>query len=49
MYVRARMSISHCKVTGRFDEELVANLPSTLRFITSNGAGYDQSRQPLKL
>ncbi|BEI87170.1 hypothetical protein CcaverHIS002_0705160 [Cutaneotrichosporon cavernicola] len=29
-------------VTGRFDDELVAALPSTLRFITSNGAGYDQ-------
>ncbi|KLT45663.1 2-hydroxyacid dehydrogenase, partial [Cutaneotrichosporon oleaginosum] len=29
-------------VTGRFDEELVSALPPTLRFITSNGAGYDQ-------
>lgn len=31
------------QVTGRFDEELVSALPSSLRFITSNGAGYDQS------
>ncbi|TXT06066.1 hypothetical protein VHUM_03539 [Vanrija humicola] len=29
-------------VTGRFDEELVSKLPSSLRFIAHNGAGYDQ-------
>ncbi|PWZ03404.1 hypothetical protein BCV70DRAFT_16896 [Testicularia cyperi] len=30
------------KVTGRFDEELVAKLPDSLRYIVHNGAGYDQ-------
>ncbi|WFD32986.1 glyoxylate reductase [Malassezia sp. CBS 17886] len=30
------------RVSGRFDEELVAALPATLRFIVHNGAGYDQ-------
>lgn len=30
------------KVTGRFDAELVSQLPSTLRYIVHNGAGYDQ-------
>ncbi|SPO22283.1 related to 2-hydroxyacid dehydrogenase [Ustilago trichophora] len=30
------------KITGRFDKELVAQLPSSLRYIVHNGAGYDQ-------
>ncbi|KAI5781515.1 D-isomer specific 2-hydroxyacid dehydrogenase [Geopyxis carbonaria] len=30
------------KITGRFDEELVALLPSSIKFICHNGAGYDQ-------
>ncbi|WVQ79939.1 hypothetical protein IAT38_002040 [Cryptococcus sp. DSM 104549] len=30
------------KITGRFDEELVSRLPSTVKFICHNGAGYDQ-------
>ncbi|WVO15928.1 hypothetical protein L204_103593 [Cryptococcus depauperatus] len=30
------------RITGRFDEELVGKLPSSLKFITHNGAGYDQ-------
>ncbi|CAK7204601.1 hypothetical protein SEUCBS139899_007359 [Sporothrix eucalyptigena] len=29
-------------VTGRIDDELLAVLPSSLRFICHNGAGYDQ-------
>lgn len=29
-------------ITGRFDEELIALLPSSLKFICHNGAGYDQ-------
>lgn len=29
-------------VTGRFDAELVAALPESLRFLVHNGAGYDQ-------
>lgn len=29
-------------ITGRFDEELVNELPDTLKFISHNGAGYDQ-------
>ncbi|KIR72585.1 2-hydroxyacid dehydrogenase [Cryptococcus deuterogattii CA1014] len=31
------------KTTGRFDEELVSKLPSSLKFIAHNGAGYDQT------
>ncbi|SNX82777.1 related to 2-hydroxyacid dehydrogenase [Melanopsichium pennsylvanicum] len=30
------------KITGRFDEHLVSQLPQTLRYIVHNGAGYDQ-------
>ncbi|KDE07074.1 hypothetical protein MVLG_02649 [Microbotryum lychnidis-dioicae p1A1 Lamole] len=30
------------KVTGRFDHELVQALPKKLKFVTHNGAGYDQ-------
>lgn len=30
------------KITGRFDTELVSQLPESLRFIVHNGAGYDQ-------
>ncbi|KHN97313.1 hydroxyisocaproate dehydrogenase [Metarhizium album ARSEF 1941] len=30
------------EITGRFDAELVSHLPSSLRFISHNGAGYDQ-------
>lgn len=29
-------------VTGLFDKELVAGLPSSIKFICHNGAGYDQ-------
>ncbi|KAI9814433.1 MAG: hypothetical protein M1827_003289 [Pycnora praestabilis] len=29
-------------ITGRFDEELVNLLPSSVKFISHNGAGYDQ-------
>ncbi|CDR88109.1 related to 2-hydroxyacid dehydrogenase [Sporisorium scitamineum] len=30
------------KITGRFDAELVSQLPPSLRYIVHNGAGYDQ-------
>ncbi|KAM0449358.1 hypothetical protein ACHAO4_007705 [Trichoderma viride] len=30
------------KITGRFDAELVSHLPSSINFISHNGAGYDQ-------
>ncbi|KAM0513493.1 hypothetical protein ACHAPE_007755 [Trichoderma viride] len=30
------------KITGRFDAELVSHLPSSIKFISHNGAGYDQ-------
>ncbi|ORY26044.1 2-hydroxyacid dehydrogenase [Naematelia encephala] len=30
------------QVTGRFDAELVSKLPSSVKFICHNGAGYDQ-------
>lgn len=30
------------KVTGRFDQDLVQALPDSLRFLSHNGAGYDQ-------
>lgn len=29
-------------ITGRIDSELVSALPSSLRFICHNGAGFDQ-------
>ncbi|MCJ1274383.1 hypothetical protein MMC21_002179 [Puttea exsequens] len=29
------------QITGRFDQTLIAALPSSLRFISHNGAGYD--------
>ncbi|EHK21563.1 uncharacterized protein TRIVIDRAFT_180340 [Trichoderma virens Gv29-8] len=29
-------------ITGRFDTELVSHLPPSVRFISHNGAGYDQ-------
>ncbi|KAF2401384.1 glyoxylate reductase [Trichodelitschia bisporula] len=29
-------------ITGLFDEELIKNLPASLKFICHNGAGYDQ-------
>ncbi|PNP41522.1 hypothetical protein TGAMA5MH_06623 [Trichoderma gamsii] len=29
-------------ITGRFDAELVSHLPSSIKFISHNGAGYDQ-------
>ena len=29
-------------LTGRFDAELVAHLPPSIRFLSHNGAGYDQ-------
>ncbi|TWU77752.1 hypothetical protein ED733_008596 [Metarhizium rileyi] len=30
------------QITGRFDAELVSHLPPSVRFISHNGAGYDQ-------
>lgn len=30
------------RITGRFDQELVNALPTSLKFIVHNGAGYDQ-------
>lgn len=30
------------QITGRFDKELVDALPESLKFISHNGAGYDQ-------
>ncbi len=30
------------RITGRFDPELVSQLPKSLRYIVHNGAGYDQ-------
>lgn len=30
------------QVTGPFDEELITHLPSSVKFICHNGAGYDQ-------
>ncbi|CAK7213015.1 hypothetical protein SBRCBS47491_001659 [Sporothrix bragantina] len=35
-------SVDSVAFTGRFDAELVAQLPSSVRFICHNGAGYDQ-------
>lgn len=29
------------KITGHFDKELVSSLPASLKYITHNGAGYD--------
>jgi len=29
------------QITGRFDQDIVTNLPSSLKFICHNGAGYD--------
>ncbi|KND87462.1 putative 2-hydroxyacid dehydrogenase UNK4.10 [Tolypocladium ophioglossoides CBS 100239] len=29
-------------ITGRFDAELVSHLPSSVKFLSHNGAGYDQ-------
>ncbi|GEQ70403.1 hypothetical protein JCM33374_g4080 [Metschnikowia sp. JCM 33374] len=37
--VRTFFSVNH---TGRFDAELAANLPESVRSISHNGAGYDQ-------
>ncbi|KAI9815872.1 MAG: hypothetical protein M1832_005182 [Thelocarpon impressellum] len=33
-------------ISGRFDEELVAVLPASVRFVSHNGAGYDQVEIP---
>ena len=30
------------QLTGRFDPELIEALPKSLRYISHNGAGYDQ-------
>ena len=37
------MSVAHysCKITGRFDSELVSLLPPSVKFISHTGAGYD--------
>lgn len=34
------------EITGRFDEELAAHVPSTLKYICGHGAGYDQIDVP---
>jgi glyoxylate reductase len=34
------------KVTGPFDKELVSSLPASLKYITHNGAGYDNIDVP---
>jgi glyoxylate reductase len=34
------------KVTGPFDRELVSSLPPSLKYITHNGAGYDNIDVP---
>lgn len=39
-------SFESVQTTGRVDEELVAALPASLRFICHNGAGYDQIDVP---
>ncbi|KAI9837928.1 MAG: hypothetical protein M1837_002667 [Sclerophora amabilis] len=40
--VAAYRTFSSFAITGRFDEELISSLPSSLKFISHNGAGYDQ-------
>lgn len=30
-----------CQLTGPFDNDLISVLPESVRFICSNGAGYD--------
>lgn len=40
--VAAYRTFDSVDVTGRIDEELVASLPKSLKFIAHNGAGYDQ-------
>ncbi|ETS81554.1 hypothetical protein PFICI_06556 [Pestalotiopsis fici W106-1] len=37
---------SSLKATGRYDEELISILPTTLKFICHNGAGYDNIQIP---
>ena len=37
------MQANKCgQLTGRFDPELIDALPDSVRFISHNGAGYDQ-------
>ncbi|KAM0453675.1 hypothetical protein ACHAPV_008814 [Trichoderma viride] len=36
------ISRTYDSITGRFDAELVSHLPSSINFISHNGAGYDQ-------
>ncbi|PON25489.1 D-isomer specific 2-hydroxyacid dehydrogenase [Trichoderma gamsii] len=36
------ISRTYDSITGRFDAELVSHLPSSIKFISHNGAGYDQ-------
>lgn len=42
----AYRTFSSASITGRIDAELVAALPSSLKFICHNGAGYDQIDVP---
>ncbi|KAK9477126.1 D-isomer specific 2-hydroxyacid dehydrogenase [Lipomyces japonicus] len=35
-------TFSSVSITGRFDEELIKEFPSTFKYICHNGAGYDQ-------
>lgn len=44
--VVAYRTFASAATTGRVDNELVAALPSSLRFICHNGAGYDQIDVP---
>lgn len=34
--------LTRLQITGRFDPELVSHLPKSVKFISHNGAGYDQ-------
>ena len=36
------MVLCNDQVTGRFDKELIDVLPKSVKFVSHNGAGYDQ-------
>ena len=38
---RKSIKFTLSQITGRFDQELIDVLPSSLRFVSHNGAGYD--------
>ncbi|KAI9808644.1 MAG: hypothetical protein M1825_003795 [Sarcosagium campestre] len=44
--VAAYRTFDSIEITGRFDQELVQALPKSLKFISHNGAGYDQIDVP---